>query len=226
MKKITITLTVLISIFITSCAFFKTINPPSRIIENMKCFESISFVNIENSVNCNGYYLITGKYDTDNSFGCLNIDNDSVKTPIIFFEDGTIAWGFSLTQDGINEYFQRTINELEKGEIPSFYNWFYWGHYEVRNDSIIAQIINHPSAQQSWKPFLIYLKIHSSEKISLLGAKILDPKYERLIISENFYIGNFFITDTVPPPLPWVKSKKWFWCDQIEYEQYKRKLNK
>jgi len=204
---------------------YRVINPPLRVIENLACYKFDSLVSTK--LNLNGYYQISGKYDISNSFGCLNITNDSINTPAVFFDDGTIVWGFSESESSVNEYFQKTISDLGQGEIPGFYNWFFWGHYEIQNDSIIAQIINHPSAQQSWRPFLLYFKIHSKEKIRLLGAKILDPKYERLIISENAYIGNFIPTDTVPPPIPWVKKRKWYWCDENEWEQYKRsRINK
>ena len=107
--------------------------------------------------------------------------------------------------------------------------------YSIRNDTI--RILNTCGrgcqlnrAEYSW------LRVINNEKLEYLAFSYVDTlsgnemnefKKKLIIDGESYTNGRFIKLDSLPDQQSfWIKKKKWFWCDENEYKNWKKSYRK
>lgn len=106
-----------------------------------------------------------------------------------------------------------------------------WGMYEIRNDTIVTECFVIGNANTPSYGIRDTLVVKSLDTLVLLSRSPICPEYDffhaqhyKIESGDKFY---FVPSDRLPDSKKaWVKRKKWFWCDEDEWRQYKKALKK
>ena len=115
-----------------------------------------------------------------------------------------------------------------------------WGLYEIHNDTIITECFVMGNMNGSMYGIHDTLIIKSLDTIYLLNRTSICPETtsyylnnyrpidNRLIPGERMVESGFFCFapfNLLPNPnKSWIKKKRWFWCNQETWEQYKNSI--
>ena len=105
-----------------------------------------------------------------------------------------------------------------------------WGMFEVHNDTIVTESFYLGNANSSACGIRETLMVKSPDTLVLLASNIFPPderhwaQTDKLKPGSDFYFVPF---DQLPDSnKAWIKRKKWFWCDEEEWRQYKKARRK
>ena len=175
------------------------------------CYDG-SYNGIDTLITINGYYEMKKPYSyygyKDKSY---QIDSSiSIKDTAcnfsIFFSDG---------------FFIHTIDtDFNNGP---------WGKYIIEGDVIKGQYIG-PPGDMSWTNTEIWFQIIDNQTIEMLyfkyRNKITDhevTEYNEKGIKSGYMPAKFIPLNTLPnPDENWLKKQKWFWCNEEDYNEYKK----
>ena len=108
-----------------------------------------------------------------------------------------------------------------------------WGMFKIHNDTIITECMTRGSMNGSSYGFRDTLIIKSTDTLVLLSRTAICPEFLNHENYFHYYRGErgdelyFMPFDSLPnPDESWIKKKKWFWCDENEWKQYKRQKEK
>ena len=212
---------VIILVCFISCRIPREIRNNFTLCYNQKTYNT--------SFNTKGYYEISSLHDSSIFFPGSILSGDSIKTNMVFFNDGIFLFGFFNHELTPSEY-------LEKGTEKEFGTFFKWGLYKVDKDTIMAQYVNHPAVlANTWTAYEILFKILGKNSLKYIGIRRLwhssgyDKKEftNKYVIrnDSNSYIASFVpIKKDLPPSDCWLKKEKWFWCNSSDWEEYMRKI--
>jgi hypothetical protein len=105
-----------------------------------------------------------------------------------------------------------------------------WGLYQLKGDTIIAQFIEHPYPPALYYSHLIMYKIIDKYTIQeIFNKRIQSPKEPESIYRETPFLNkyyNFIPIEKLPSSDCWLKGEKWFWCNEKDWKEYKKRINK
>jgi hypothetical protein len=165
------------------------------------------------TVRHDGYYKRTERFTIKDS---LRDKTDTFERGIVFYSDGIILYSYFPDQF--------------KGKNPIGYKggMAQWGSYFITNDTIKAHIIDPPRINQPWA--YVWFKILDGDRLIELCHKWDNPINNDDVVkvpSNTRLIASFSESATIPnPDFSWIKKKKWFWCDQGQYREWKRKTRR
>ena len=175
---------------------------------------------------CNDFTLTRGRIRTDGFYYYPKKTEPVMFDEILYTKDSENPWGRSIYRvvfysDGL---FGGEI-WMDEGDIGAGE----WGIYEISNDTIIIECLTRGSMNATSYGFRDTLIVKSPDTLILLSRTPICPelsnhknyfycyKGER---GDEFY---FMPCDSLPnPEKAWVKRKKWFWCNEDEWKQYKK----
>ena len=104
-----------------------------------------------------------------------------------------------------------------------------WGVFEIHNDTIVTECFVIGNANTPSYGIHDTLIVKSLDTLVLLSRYPVCPEYD-FFHAQHYKTepgGRFYYIQSNRLPDPkkaWVKRKKWFWCDEQEWKQYKREL--
>lgn len=211
-------------LFIGSCAY---VSVPTNIKKKYTYCYDEDTTEIKTDFNMEGYYRTTNHF-----VDMVGEKTDTVAHNIMFFKDGTFVSGFYDTDRrrkevaDVSKYLEEIASSPDNEQSKNFYSWFYWGTYEVDDDTIKAQCINHPPALNPYWYFTeIWYKIIDEETIVEIFHKSLHFSDSESKSKNDIKLGEdkyqFVPLKIKPETKFWLKNEKWFWCDEAEYEEWK-----
>ena len=176
------------------------------------CYDGVD-TGIDTLINIEGYYDVA--------------DND-VYPRLMFYKDGTYVEGFSYSyHKSIQSQFEEIINDKKKLKV--FHNNV-WGRYIICGDTIKVQTVERPgcgSMSPIWYLENIWYKV--IDRNTIVG---IFPSNNIIVypsaLEENPYMirygtpAKFYPLSVRPNSDCFLKSEKWFWCNEELYKQYKQ----
>lgn len=113
----------------------------------------------------------------------------------------------------------------------SLFNAAEWGMFEMHNDTIVTECFVIGNANTPSYGIHDTLLAKSPDTLVLLSRSPICPEYD-FFHAQHYKTepnGKFYYvpSDHLPDPKKaWIKRKKWFWCDEDEWKQYKKELKK
>lgn len=108
-----------------------------------------------------------------------------------------------------------------------------WGVYDVFNDTIITECMTRGSGNMASYGFRDTMIVKSPDTLILLSRTTICPEESNDGYYFHYYKGErgdefyFMPCERLPnPDKSWIKKKKWFWCDENEWKQYKEARKK
>lgn len=194
---------------------------------------------IESLLDIHGYYV--------------SLDSSRMRYPphkpfelnLMFFKDGMFLYNFGGIEPvghpfignqrliDIPQYFQKIVTDTistKYGIRKSFSTSFYWGIYKISGDTIIVQQINNPSPPKSWAAYEMYFKIVNRTTITPIAQRGLFDRNNSKVWpysqeKQQSKTARFVYVDTIPESYSWLKGEKWFWCNEKDWEAYKKQGN-
>jgi hypothetical protein len=210
---------ILILIFISGCTY----KMPKKLINNFTYKYSSAKKNLDQIVNTKGYYTERASNDFYMNY--------------LFFEDGIAIENFyGSDRSGTPDKLPTFLANMVKDTIRGLKLWGTWGTYIISEDTIKAQFI-HPSISlnDGWTGWEKHFKVIDRETIRLVYVKPLHhlSNSDRKLYTDNYYnkeiINNgsiiFIKSEAIPNPDCWMKKEKWFWKNEIDYENYIRDMS-
>jgi len=148
---------------------------------------------------------------------------DSFYTTYILLKDGTFLTGFGGYPPHIlsDEIKKATSSEL-KNYNRTVYNSYYKGLYIIKGDTIIANYVNNPAPPKVWFAYEKKFLILNDCLIRQIYCKQLGvddrPNYQQT----DFNCLPINVIDEIDI---WLKYKKWFWLNEMEYKDWKKQHN-
>lgn len=198
-------------IFLISCGVPKHIKNDITI----KYCENDSIINTR--IKTNGFYSSVQYYNE-------NLKN-SLRTFHIFFSDGIFLTGYG---GNTIEFFLDKINNDE-----TIFNSYYTGLYTISGDTLVAQYVNCPSPPKVWLAYEERFLIINEDSIMHLSTEPLGNISSYSILSHAklessiMYEPAVYYKASVPLTYDvWLKRKKWFWKNEVDYKEWKKRKNK
>jgi hypothetical protein len=156
----------------------------------------------------------TTRYKIIKRSGFLNLNikldmvQDTIYTNIVFFKDGIVVY---------NCNFSEIYEKMDRGV---FYKRYFWGHYEIFNDTVKIYCLEPP-----------YDIFRNSDIYNKLSFKIINRNNISYIGSGDsnfvYYPTTTVLLKRIPDSdLCWLKKEKWFWCNKEDWKAYKEKMKK
>ena len=209
----------IIGIICNSCGFFIV---PKHVKQNFTyCYDGLD-TGIDSLINIEGYYDFTSK------------DCPSCYIRIMFYKDGTCVIGsFYSKGESVQSYFENIVNHDPKG-LYYFHKYKDWGCYIIKGDTIKLQKIDRPVGWESdarWFLEEIWYKILDNKTIvGICPSKRPSPysydSYEDSYMSRYGVPAKFTHLTVRPDSNCSLKQKKWFWCSEEDWAEYKIQLKK
>lgn len=201
-----------IVLFLHSCSFV-----PKEIINNYNFCYNNEKTEIENKLNINGLF-----------YGNIVHTTHTTGISIFFFNDGTCVF---LPGKLPKSYFTDISynGEIFKNNIDKAFTC-YWGSYIIVEDTIKTQIIEHHGFWDSW--------MASEEWYVIIDKSTITRIYSNSLRQTNTYDISQIKNNGLYKPMTvipivrevefynWLKDKKWFWCNEEDYEAYMKQKNK
>ena len=209
----------IIGIISCSCGY-NTV--PKYVRQNfIYCYDGMA-TGIDTLINIEGYY----DFIPENCLSCY--------LRVMFYKDGTyVASSYYPRDESMQSHFENITNHDSKG-LYYFYLYKDWGRYIINGDTIKLQAIVRPvrgSTSVAWWLHEVWYKILDRNTIIGIYPSKKPVRYPD-DLEENNYIRKYsipakFTPLTVRPnPNCWLKEEKWFWCNEEDWEEYKRQVKK
>jgi hypothetical protein len=161
----------------------------------------------------------------------------------MFYDNGLFVYGFEdrnyerYEDDATKKnilLFLKEISEDEQAKgIKLFYDFDDWGSYVICGDTIKMQIMHKSySLNDAWHGKEKWYKIIDKSTIQLINSFYLTTD-KKEIEMHNYYnpyrsIGEYATFIPIPvKPKPdncWILKEKWFWCDELDWKDYMKKI--
>ena len=163
----------------------------------------------DSMLRTNGYYQfkeIRESYHRYTVNGKWTYKIDTQYTNIVFYKDGLL----------INDYF----TDYKGGS---------WGRFIIDNDIVKTLAMYEPGGMTSYFRETWFKLINKDSLVFLCSkpdGKMTDEDVNQYQLKKNkrnitFY--RFVPSDSIPDANNcWIKQKKWFWCDEKQYELWKK----
>ena len=142
---------------------------------------------------------------------------------LFFLSDGIFVMSSWYSDKSPCDNYKNTANQ-EKYPQNNI-NAFYFGIYKIDGKIIKAQWLN-PSTADTYYAFEDWYEVIDKSTIRLIYSKNIgvlngDKSHEKYYKNEKPFT---FVSacDTLLVSKTWLKSKKWFWCDERKYFQWKK----
>jgi hypothetical protein len=136
---------------------------------------------------------------------------------LMFYKDGTCVNISGIGGRNIQAQFEEMMNNPKK--LEAFHRYSNWGCYVICGDTIKIRTVDQPgcgSTDVIWRLEVARFKIidkNTLERIYPLADK------------DSFWAPVEFHPLTVRPNSDCsLKKKKWFWCNEEQYKEYKKSL--
>lgn len=183
------------------------------VINNLNMCYSPDTINVRGRIRTDGFYYypkiavdLDGyrfyEHGSDNPYG-------KATYRIVFYSDKTYC-GSLWMHDGL-------IGASE------------WGVFDVFGDTIVTESVVIGNANTPSYGIRDTLIVKSLDTLFLLSRNPICPEYD-FYHAEQYKVesgGKLFFApyDKLPDPnKAWIKRKKWFWCDENEWREYKKAL--
>ena len=209
-------------------------NVPNRIKKNLTlCYDNKTIIE-DSTLNLCGYYQMAYVWERDERYttkGNWVQKLDTLYTNILFYNDGTIIYGFDdvdMDRDNIKAYFEEMKHSKKQTNISPI-NARYYGIFEIYGDTIKAQFLNNPGLTNTWMAWEKWFLIKDESTIELIAAKRLDIQASSKLRGNHKLIffesckrlrASFIPLPYIPSQNPWTKRKAVFWCNKQEYRAY------
>ncbi|MDR0863744.1 MAG: hypothetical protein LBO74_02275 [Candidatus Symbiothrix sp.] len=172
--------------------------------------------NIRDFINIDGLY--TEKYFNANY-------------NIIFFEDGTYVWHFSIKEDATKDSIKSNLSKWIKSKVEDKQiRWGEcWGVYRVEGDTIIGNYFEKGSFVEGWSLVEERYKIINKSTVQKIFWKSL-LKVDEVYYKQNSpwlsysNISYFISADSLPSSDCWLKEEKWIWQNESDWENYMKMI--
>jgi hypothetical protein len=159
---------------------------------------------LDSLIHINGYYTFKVEYLRNTGYPSVQ-KLATYYFNVLFFSDGTFLYYYYVSGNN--------------GQ---------WGKYVLESDTIKAQFIEPPGGM-SWAKGEVWFKIIDSTSIKEIYFKYREPITYEEVSSEkdsSMLRGEFVKYNSLPNPdntkFNWLKKRKWFWCDEAKYNEWKR----
>ncbi len=214
--------------FLLLCLFQACVSyVPYRIRKNFKyCYDpNVNYS--QTKIKLNGYYFIKNnpyivEYpDADGNI--KRVINDTTFNNIMFFQDGVFVMGD--TRSDRQFYDMEYLKDVEQKIQPyhdQFYDWYYWGLYQIYGDTIKMQFISHqPFLNPYWVLIEVWYKMNEENTLSVVYAENYTHDNTKSSLNEVVFL-EFVETNIILPSDSWLKKNEWFWCDKEKFRAWKR----
>ncbi|HPQ08364.1 MAG TPA: hypothetical protein PK995_03985 [Bacteroidia bacterium] len=207
---------------------------PSGIRKNFNYCYSPSVDYTNSFIKFNGYYIFNNPpYESffTNFFGdTIKLKKDASFQSFMFFKDGFFVAGDNFVHRKYYEKeFLRKVEQEKQPETKCFSNLYHWGIYRIVGDTIKLQYINHPAVFASWYSIEVWYKKIDDNTLKVVFAKnyfATNDTHRNTRFKEEFIKVEFIETDITLKSNPWLKKKKWIWCNSNEFKDWKNCKNK
>ena len=217
----------LILIYFTSCSVYETINAPKGVkIPFRDCYNN-DINNTNSSFKINGYYETRTYFNMFKDTAEIETFNDSY---MVFYKDGTVVtnfWHFNAAT--VKQYLFNIVKEEKSNRKNGYYHWNDWGTYKLMNDTIKIMVCEKSRYLNGYNLYVKWYKIINDSTLIDVKYKQLYPNTYEIVIDTTHFIGgkinpltHFHAFDSIPPSKPWIKNRKWFWCNKEDYKKYKQ----
>lgn len=152
----------------------------------------------------------------------------------LFFSDGIVLENmFGSDRSSEPDKLPKFLSKMVLDSSKSMCLYGTWGTYIISGDTIKTQFI-HPSGSlnDSWDGWKVNFKILDNEAIKLIYEYPLyySSSSDKKIYTEQFYMDRIkdekpaiFIKSDVPKSDCWMKKEKWFWENELQYNDFIKK---
>jgi hypothetical protein len=164
------------------------------------CYDGIP-TGIDSLLDLSGYFLATSSDPFARGYTrCLFL---------IFYNDGmAFHTGGPIQSGGCNTYMQSQLQEA----YPNRLSGGQWGLYELKNNTIKIELVRPASPPETYSSEIARYIILDRHTIQ----EVID--FENINDVKATY--HFVPVEKLPSSECWLKSQKWFWCDEKQYQQY------
>lgn len=188
------------------------------------CFVD-SVTNISDKINVKGYYQVN-----------RNTTYREVFDDVLFFENGIVVTNFPVYrpeknfEESIVSFLTHVSQSPNSNEAFAFKRSSLWGGYTIIGDTIIASVVNKP-----YRGAMEGVEVIIQAKFVILNNKLLEVVSRSTLIpsdktgghytkiNRESGVARFVSLDHVPPSDGWPLYEEWFWCDELEYQDWKIK---
>ena len=218
----------LILFFFTSCSVYQIINAPKGVKMPFRDCCNNDITNTDSSFKINGYY------ETRTYFNMFK-DTDEIETYndhyMVFYKDGTVVanfWHFNAAT--VKQYLSNIVKELKSNRKIGYYRWGTWGTYKLINDTVKIMVCEKStSLNTDYSLYVMWYKIINDSTLKDIKYRQLYPNNYEIVFDAIHLVGSkrnplthFHAFDSIPPSRPWIKNRKWFWCNKEDYKKYKQ----
>ena len=167
---------------------------------------------IDTLLDLSGYFLKSPNF-SDKNGSCL-----SGCQFLVFYNDGMVFRGEWTSLFGnCNTFIQRHFYKA----YPDRLNGVEWGLYKLTNNIIKVQFVEPGSPGSQGYSSIVRYKVIDRHTIQEVIGFDLEGRPSNIEVVD---IYRFVPIDKLPPSDCWLKSKKWFWCNEEMYMKYKQNL--
>ena len=181
---------------------------------------------LSSRINLQGYYVTTYKIWFNG-----DLSPDTTNTSVLFYEDGTFVSNFFSPNEDPGGILHEAV---VAGRKSKFYIYHSWGVYVISGDTIKAQYAWYPYqfvspvAGEQW-----YL-IRPDHTIQLINGYVHKDPPKPVKVNNNSALwpsipprsempaapAIFVPVRNVPPSLPWLKEREFFWRNESDWKRY------
>jgi len=166
---------------------------------------------LDTIININGLYYIRIPQEKVKE---VTHTYDTIYNAFIFYPNGFFE---ITTMDIIMQ------KEYLKGKKPSYFKYGEHGFYKVVGDTIKARYVEPPGGM-TWYAGETWFKIINENTIEVIVGEARSLNY---MDATRNYICNFKELSFIPPyNKSWLIRKKWFWENEEDFKQWKKKNKK
>ena len=128
---------------------------------------------------------------------------------LIFYNDGMVFRFGGVSSDPFYNVPARIQQKLYEAYPDRLRNGD-WGLYELKDDIIKVQFIYRPNPPEKYDSYIVRYKVIDKHTIQEMLFNDIKETY------------NFMPIEKLPSSECWLKSEKWFWCDEELYKRHKQ----
>lgn len=172
-----------------------------------------------------GYYTIR-EFTRKNTKNLTDVIPNTFDINIIFYPDGFLVFNFFDADSPSPGNTERYLRDVYGGKSRDvFYRAFYWGVYNIIDDTITAQVIQKRSSKLSIAPvdaieYKFAIKKDMNLEFLTTEMRPLDnptkseaQAFKMSALRREFSPVEFVPFSYIPPSDSWLKKESWIWCE-------------
>jgi hypothetical protein len=166
------------------------------------CYDNVP-TGIDSLLDLSGYFLMTSSDP---------FQNETNYQFLIFYNNGMVfrSWRWVTQFAGHIVSIQQHLQEAYPDHLGSGD----WGLYELKNNIIKVEFVHHPSP-----PEIYYTEI---ARYVILDRHTIQEVTDFEDSDDVKATYHFVPVEKLPSSECWLKSQKWFWCDEEQYKKHKK----